>query len=142
MGLTDGIITPYSQQKTYIKALFREVFGFSESADLSINTIDSFQGKQLDVTILSCVRANPHSPSIGFVSDALRLNVAITRSKKALRVLGNVHTLSISEEWKELINDVSKRKLLVGPADADYFFPQHSALLLKAKQWANRQTIF
>jgi senataxin len=139
--LTVGIITPYSQQKTYIRALFHEVFGYYESAELSINTIDSFQGRQLDVTILSCVRANPNSLSIGFVSDVLRLNVAITRSRKALWVLGNAHTLSMSHEWKELLIDVSKRKLLVGPADVDSYFPHHSTLSFKAKLWVNRQII-
>jgi senataxin len=68
-----------------------------------IETVDSFQGKQLDVVILSCVRASARSAGVGFVSDVRRTNVAITRAKRALWVLGSAATLRSSSLWRALI---------------------------------------
>lgn len=53
---------------------------------VKIETVDSFQGKQLDVVILSCVRAGKQGSGIGFLADTRRLNVAITRARRALWV--------------------------------------------------------
>ena len=62
-----------------------------------IETVDSFQGKQMDVIIMSCVRASEAGAQtgIGFVSDIRRMNVAITRAKKALWILGSAATLKV-----------------------------------------------
>jgi senataxin len=67
-----------------------------------IETVDSFQGKQLDVVILSCVRA-AGGGGLGFVTDVRRMNVAITRAKRALWVLGSRATLRANREWDALI---------------------------------------
>ena len=63
-----------------------------------IETVDSFQGKQMDVVIMSCVRASESGlqTGIGFVSDIRRMNVAITRAKRALWILGSAATLKVS----------------------------------------------
>ncbi len=63
-----------------------------------IETVDSFQGKQMDVVIMSCVRASEPGlqTGIGFVSDIRRMNVAITRAKRALWILGSAATLKVS----------------------------------------------
>lgn len=60
--------------------------------------MDSFQGKQMDVVIMSCVRASEpgQQTGIGFVADIRRLNVAITRAKRALWILGSAATLKVS----------------------------------------------
>ena len=62
-----------------------------------IETVDSFQGKQMDVIIMSCVRASEAGAQtgIGFVSDIRRMNVAITRAKRALWILGSAATLKV-----------------------------------------------
>ena len=62
-----------------------------------IETVDSFQGKQMDVVIMSCVRASEpgQQTGIGFVADIRRLNVAITRAKRALWILGSAATLKV-----------------------------------------------
>lgn len=57
--------------------------------------MDSFQGKQMDIIIMSCVRATTGGGSIGFVNDVRRLNVAITRAKLALWILGSRATLQV-----------------------------------------------
>ena len=58
-----------------------------------IETVDSFQGKQLDVIILSCVRASEGKTSVGFLADVRRMNVAITRAKRVrgLLLLARIH---------------------------------------------------
>ena len=63
-----------------------------------IETVDSFQGKQMDVVIMSCVRASQPGlqTGIGFVSDIRRMNVAITRAKRALWILGSAATLQVN----------------------------------------------
>ena len=61
-----------------------------------MNTVDSYQGRQLDVIILSCVRSNPGATGVGFVADMRRMNVSITRAKRALWILGSAATLKQS----------------------------------------------
>ena len=67
------------------------------SLQVVIETVDSFQGKQMDVVIMSCVRASEpgQQTGIGFVADVRRLNVAITRAKRALWILGSAATLKV-----------------------------------------------
>ncbi len=77
------------------------------------------QGKQLDVIILSCVRALAPGASmqqqatIGFLADTRRLNVAITRAKRALWVLGHAQSLSRHSVWRALVEDADRRGCLV-----------------------------
>ena len=85
-----GVITPYSAQKEKLKRMFRNA---RVRDDVVIDTVDAFQGQERDVIFFSPVRANPDR-EIGFLSDSRRLNVAVTRAKRALIVLGNYHTLS------------------------------------------------
>ncbi len=68
------------------------------SSQVTIETVDSFQGKQMDVVIMSCVRASEPGlqTGIGFVSDMRRMNVAITRAKRALWILGSAATLKVT----------------------------------------------
>jgi senataxin len=67
-----------------------------------MNTVDAFQGREKDVIIISCVRGGGPG-GIGFLRDVRRLNVAITRAKKALWVVGHAQTLRQSPAWSALI---------------------------------------
>jgi hypothetical protein len=144
-----GIITPYKEQRSLIRSLLKDVFGDGDkaAAEVMTETIDSFQGKQADVIILSCVRAPVGSSSsgengaaggsgtntpivgrnkgLGFVTDVRRMNVAITRAQRALWVVGNADTLKASAEWRALIQNAEKRRLLVRRADPRKMFPNH-----------------
>ena len=75
------------------------------------------QGKQLDVIIFSCVRAfaggGGGGATIGFLSDVRRLNVAITRAKRSLWVLGRVASLAHNVVWRALVDDAAARHCLV-----------------------------
>ena len=76
--------------------------------DIEVNTVDAFQGQEKDVIIINCVRANSSASmkgSLGFLVDERRMNVAITRAKHFLFVVGNSRTLGKNEKWKQLIQE-------------------------------------
>ncbi|XP_076927845.1 putative helicase MAGATAMA 3 isoform X2 [Bidens hawaiensis] len=103
-----GIITPYKLQLKCIQREFEEVLNSEEGKDIYINTVDAFQGQERDVIIMSCVRASGHG--VGFVADIRRMNVALTRARRALWVMGNASSLVQSDDWAALIADAKARK--------------------------------
>ncbi|KAE8656295.1 alcohol dehydrogenase-like 7 [Hibiscus syriacus] len=106
--ITVGIITPYKLQLKCIQREFECVLRTEEGKrDLYINTVDAFQGQERDVIIMSCVRASNHG--VGFVSDIRRMNVALTRARRALWVMGNASALVQSDDWAALIADAKAR---------------------------------
>ncbi|KAE9584725.1 putative P-loop containing nucleoside triphosphate hydrolase [Lupinus albus] len=105
--ITVGIITPYKLQLKCLQREFEEVLNSEEGKDLYINTVDAFQGQERDVIIMSCVRASSHG--VGFVADIRRMNVALTRARRALWVMGNANALVQSDDWAALITDAKSR---------------------------------
>ncbi|XP_040384120.1 uncharacterized ATP-dependent helicase C29A10.10c-like [Oryza brachyantha] len=103
-----GIITPYKLQLKCLQREFEEVMSTEEGKDIYINTVDAFQGQERDVIIMSCVRASNHG--VGFVADIRRMNVALTRARRSLWVVGNANALMQSEDWASLISDAKARK--------------------------------
>ncbi|KAM7257179.1 hypothetical protein ACFE04_012920 [Oxalis oulophora] len=105
--ITVGIITPYKLQLKLLQQEFRTVLNSEDGKDIYINTVDAFQGQERDVIIMSCVRASNHG--VGFVADIRRMNVALTRAKRALWVLGNANSLMKCDDWAALIADAKAR---------------------------------
>ncbi|XP_074264164.1 putative helicase MAGATAMA 3 [Silene latifolia] len=105
--ITVGIITPYKLQLKCLQREFADVLNSEEGKDLYINTVDAFQGQERDVIIMSCVRASSHG--VGFVADIRRMNVALTRARRALWVMGNANALVQSDDWAALIADAKAR---------------------------------
>lgn len=70
---------------------------------ISVNTIDSFQGQERDIVYISMVRSNPEG-EIGFLSDIRRMNVAMTRGRKKLVVIGDSATLSVLPFYTDFIS--------------------------------------
>jgi superfamily I DNA and/or RNA helicase len=73
---------------------------------MEVNTVDAFQGREKDIILISCVRSNQSASlkgSLGFLVDERRMNVAITRAKHFLMVVGNSETLSKNQQWKGFI---------------------------------------
>lgn len=90
-----GVITPYEGQRSYVVNFFQ--YNGSLKKDLykevEVASVDAFQGREKDYIILSCVRSNEHQ-GIGFLNDPRRLNVALTRAKYGVVILGNPKVLS------------------------------------------------
>ncbi len=102
-GSSIGIISPYSEQVKYLRSKVEEDV-FQES-DITVNSIDGFQGQEKDVIYISLVRSNSDG-EIGFLSDERRLNVAMTRARKKLIILGDFSTLSVSPLFSDLAEHV------------------------------------
>lgn len=100
-----AVITPYREQRKLLREAFVAVCGADALRKVAIETVDSYQGRQVDVVILSCVRAGA-SGGLGFVNDIRRMNVAITRARRSLWVLGALSTLRTNKEWDALIRYV------------------------------------
>lgn len=92
-----GVISTYAAQSNLLQKKAKQLLG-DNAYKLEIATVDGFQGREMDIVILSTVRSNSNG-SIGFLSDARRLNVAITRARERLFVVGNAHTLSRINVW-------------------------------------------
>ncbi|KAF8788336.1 putative helicase senataxin like protein [Argiope bruennichi] len=105
-----GIITPYQAQRS----LYSSALGHNSSyRHIEINTVDGFQGREKDIIILSCVRANRGKGGIGFLACPKRLNVAITRACKCLIICVHSKTLEQNEDWRKLIEDARNRHLCI-----------------------------
>ncbi|XP_021529773.2 probable helicase senataxin isoform X3 [Aotus nancymaae] len=124
-----GIITHYKAQKTMIqKDLDKE---FDRKGPAEVDTVDAFQGRQKDCVIVTCVRANTMQGSIGFLASLQRLNVAITRAKYSLFILGHLRTLMENQHWNQLIQDAQKRGAIIKTCDKNYRHDVTKILKLK-----------
>lgn len=112
-----GIVTPYEGQRSYLlthmqmhgslrKDLYREV---------EVASVDAFQGREKDYILVSCVRSSERQ-GIGFLSDPRRMNVALTRARYGLIIIGNPKVLSRNPLWYYLLVHFKEQQLLVeGP---------------------------
>lgn len=103
-----GIITPYKSQLRELKFFFTRKYGRGITEAVEFNTTDAFQGRESEVIIFSCVRAQDKG-SVGFLADIRRMNVGLTRAKSSLWVLGNASTLVRGEFWRKMIEDAQAR---------------------------------
>lgn len=97
-----GIISPYADQVKIIQ----------DMTPVEVKTVDGFQGREKEIIIISTVRSNENG-NIGFLRDLRRLNVAITRAKRKLIIIGNKNTLKVDPTYERLINFCEKNDLLL-----------------------------
>ena len=105
LGVSDndiGIISPYADQVNLIK---------SKTA-IETKTVDGFQGREKEIIIISTVRSNDRG-NIGFLNDLRRLNVALTRAKRKLIIIGNKDTLNVNPTYSRLVDYVYKNNGLI-----------------------------
>jgi helicase MOV-10 len=99
-----GIISPYSGQREKLKGVFTN--------GIEIGTVEYFQGREKLIIILSCVRSK--TKTIGFLKNEKRLNVALTRAKALLIVIGNPETLGQNKYWRKFITLCHLKNAVVG----------------------------
>lgn len=104
-----GIISPYAAQVKIIREK-KETEDIYRDLDIEVNTVDGFQGQEKDFIIISLVRSNEKG-EIGFVSDERRLNVAMTRAKKKLIIIGDMTTLANHKLFNQLAEHVEETGL-------------------------------
>ena len=103
-----GIISPYRAQVQYIKRLIRKRVFFKPFRHLiTVNTVDGFQGQERDVILISLVRAND-AGQIGFLRDLRRMNVAMTRARMKLFILGDAPTMTRHPFYRRLFNYIQR----------------------------------
>ena len=97
-----GIISPYRAQVQYLRRLLRKSSYFKPLRHLiSVNTVDGFQGQERDIIVISLVRNNDEG-QIGFLRDLRRMNVAITRARMKLFIMGDSTTMTRHPFYRKL----------------------------------------
>lgn len=100
-----GIISPYRAQVQYLRQRIKQTPFFKPFRQLiSINTVDGFQGQERDIILISLVRSNDEG-QIGFLGDLRRMNVAITRARMKLIILGDAETMCKHKFYKQLYEE-------------------------------------
>ncbi|MDE6192735.1 MAG: AAA family ATPase [Muribaculaceae bacterium] len=103
-----GLISPYRAQVQYLRGLIKRTPFFKPFRHLiSVNTVDGFQGQERDVIIISLVRSNDDG-NIGFLRDLRRMNVAMTRARMKLIVIGSVATLTRHPFYRKLHESLAR----------------------------------
>jgi len=100
-----GVVTPYAAQVRLIGRALRSRLGAAAAAEVSVRSVDGFQGQERELILFSAVRANADR-QLGFTADARRLNVALTRAKRGLIVLGQRQTLRADPHWAAWLRHV------------------------------------
>ena len=109
----DWILISIKLLVQYIRKLIKQDAFFKPLRRLiTVHTVDGFQGQERDVILISLVRANEDG-KIGFLNDLRRMNVAITRARMKLMILGDASTLTRHAFYKELYNYISQRGKII-----------------------------
>jgi AAA domain len=120
MGVTPsqiGVITPYDGQRKYVSDYMRRAGALASTLyeAIEVASVDAFQGREKDYILVSCVRSS-ETQGIGFLSDPRRLNVALTRARLGIILLGNPRVLSKNALWAALLLHFKEYDCLVeGP---------------------------
>jgi regulator of nonsense transcripts 1 len=109
-----GVVTPYEGQRAYVVNHMSRSGSLRSDLykDIEVASVDSFQGREKDFIILSCVRSNEQQ-GIGFLRDPRRLNVALTRAKYGVIIIGNARLLGKNPLWNTLLMHFQERDCLV-----------------------------
>ena len=104
-----GVISPYRAQVQYLRSLIKKKQNFKPFRHLiTVNTVDGFQGQERDIILISLVRSNDEG-QIGFLRDLRRMNVAITRARMKLIILGDAQTMAHHPFYRKLYEYINAR---------------------------------
>ncbi|XVE85520.1 hypothetical protein DITRI_Ditri17bG0097300 [Diplodiscus trichospermus] len=117
--LSVGIISPYAAQVAAIQKKLGRKYKNLDGFTVKVKSVDGFQGGEEDIIIISTVRSNS-SGAIGFVANPQRTNVALTRARHSLWIVGNGRTLAKQESvWQTLVHDAKARHCFFDDDDDD-----------------------
>ena len=102
------IVYRASKIQNTIKSMGCEFFQLYQAVEIA--SVDAFQGREKDIIIISCVRSNEHQ-GIGFLADPRRLNVALTRAKYAMILVGNPKVLCKQNLWNHLLHHYKENEV-------------------------------
>ena len=106
-----GVISPYRAQVQHLRSLIKKREYFKPFRHLiTVNTVDGFQGQERDIILISLVRSNDEG-QIGFLRDLRRMNVAITRARMKLIILGDTQTMTRHPFYRKLYEYVCAMRL-------------------------------
>ncbi|RCV35094.1 hypothetical protein SETIT_7G212000v2, partial [Setaria italica] len=104
-----GVVSPYNAQVRAIQEKLGKTYSRYDGFSVKVKSVDGFQGAEVDIIIIPTVRSNG-AGSVGFVTNLQRTNVALTRAKHCLWIVGNGTTLSSSSSvWQKIIKDAQDR---------------------------------
>ncbi len=112
-----GVVTPYEGQRSYVVSHMQKNGPMRSDLykEIEVASVDSFQGREKDYIIVSCVRSNTQQ-GIGFLRDPRRLNVALTRARFGVIIVGNARLLAKNPLWYALLTHFQQRNCIVeGP---------------------------
>lgn len=120
-----GVVTPYNGQVQLVKGMlarddeFKELVESLPSSSVEVNSVDGYQGRERDIIIFSAVRSN-RKGNVGFLSDWRRLNVALTRAKSALLVVGDMETLAEGDKhWAAFLKWCQGVRCIMDDTESD-----------------------
>jgi len=115
-----SVITPYKEQRKVLEERFNRSIGSAKAFNIDFNTVDGYQGREVDILIFSTVRSPGQTcedskavgrGNIGFVADVRRMNVALTRARFSLWIVGNATALKQNFNWAALLSDAKTRQV-------------------------------
>lgn len=109
-----AVISPYSKQAQRI----RTELAVRQHGEVQVGTVDSYQGQERNVVVISCVRSNSNA-ELGFLRDSRRLCVAITRARRALVVVGDRKVLQTCRHWAALLDSFETRGVAIRNVDCE-----------------------
>ena len=113
-----GVISPYKEQTILLSSILKEV-ELPDHSLMDVQTVDAFQGQERDVIFVSLVRSN-NDQEIGFLKDYRRMNVAMTRARKKLVIIGDSATLANDKFYKAFVDFCEKNNAYHSAWDFDY----------------------
>ena len=109
-------MTPYSAQVKHVTELAQTRLRPFNAGDLEIQSVDAYQGREKELILISAVRSNRQG-KVGFLGDWRRLNVAITRAKRGIVVVGDPRTLKNDPHWGAYLRWCLKRECVMPLAE-------------------------
>lgn len=106
-------MTPYDAQKIRLRKIINESFPANYAYQIEIDSVDGFQGKEKDLILFSAVRSN-FKGEVGFLEDARRMNVMLTRARRGIIIIGDQYTLCCeSANWRPWLQYIEAQRSLI-----------------------------